>query len=244
MLQVPSGAIVGCRCWKPDRSRRIRIRCSGLSCTTAIGGDRGAAGRGDLEPQRLRPAGRERRRRRDHGQAVAADGETADRAGSGGAPPAGVTEPSALWTCGAAAGVVVRRGPLARPPWPCPSSAADRRGGGRHALVQPADAVAREQHHDQHRAEGRQPEARPLRHLLVRRLLGRGLQHAGLRHRASSYPASSTAARTASSDSGASLVTVTAPEPRSTRTSPTPSIAEISSVTALTQCPQVIPVTV
>jgi membrane protein DedA with SNARE-associated domain/membrane-associated phospholipid phosphatase len=63
-------------------------------------------------------------------------------------------------------------------------------------------------------------------------------------HFAISYPASSTAAATAASSSGAALVTVTAPVGRSTCTSVTPSSCSSSEVTALTQCPQVIPETV
>jgi DNA-binding FrmR family transcriptional regulator len=52
------------------------------------------------------------------------------------------------------------------------------------------------------------------------------------------------AARTAVSSTGASLVTVRPPVSRSTSTPVTPGTCETSSVTALTQWPQVMPVTV
>ena len=60
----------------------------------------------------------------------------------------------------------------------------------------------------------------------------------------SAYPASSTAAAICSRVGSAAAATVTAPVSRSTSTDSTPSMADTSSVTALTQCPQVIPVTV
>ena len=86
MLQVPSGAMVGCRCWKPDRSRRITIRCSGLSCTTAYVVTGAPPGPVILNGSGCaRPAG-ERGRRRHQGQAVAGDGEPADRL-AGRVPP-------------------------------------------------------------------------------------------------------------------------------------------------------------
>ncbi|RFS86869.1 hypothetical protein D0T12_00905 [Actinomadura spongiicola] len=31
-VQRPPPASVGCRCWKPDRSRRAMMRCSRLPC--------------------------------------------------------------------------------------------------------------------------------------------------------------------------------------------------------------------
>src|SRR5690606_11046058 len=58
------------------------------------------------------------------------------------------------------------------------------------------------------------------------------------------YPASSTAARTASSVSAEALVTVTAPVGRSTSTFSTPVSSESSSLTELTQWPQVMRATV
>ena len=61
---------------------------------------------------------------------------------------------------------------------------------------------------------------------------------------ASAYPASSTAAAICSRVGSVTAATVTAPVSRSTATDSTPSMAETSSVTALTQCPHVIPVTV
>src|SRR2546421_13127580 len=60
----------------------------------------------------------------------------------------------------------------------------------------------------------------------------------------SSYPDSSTAAATLASSSAASLVTVTVPAVRSTCTSGTPGFRLTSDVTALTQCPHVMPATV
>src|SRR5690606_18764494 len=63
-------------------------------------------------------------------------------------------------------------------------------------------------------------------------------------HGFSSYPASSTASLTSASSMGASLVTVTRPVSRSTSTPVTPAIWPTSSLTELTQWPQVIPVTV
>src|SRR4051812_17173273 len=63
-------------------------------------------------------------------------------------------------------------------------------------------------------------------------------------HVDTSYPASSTAAAKSASSMGTSDDTVTRPEPRSMSTDVTPSIWLTSSVTALTQCSHVMPITV
>jgi hypothetical protein len=59
----------------------------------------------------------------------------------------------------------------------------------------------------------------------------------------SSKPASSTAARTASSSSGAAETTVTSPLEATAVTEETPAISEISPETAPSQWPQLMPLT-
>src|SRR5690606_17813213 len=69
---------------------------------------------------------------------------------------------------------------------------------------------------------------------------GRGVHEA----LTSSYPASSTAPLIFASSSGPSLTTVSRPLSRSTSTEVTPATSPTSSLTELTQCPQVMPLTV